>query len=173
MGVSEWLADVITNLDPSPKTALDLGSGVGDKSIWLTKHGYDVTGIDVSPVAIRQAKTARGAGLNPCFVTGDLARLGELGLKPRSFGLILDLISSQFLGEADQTPLFKTIRILLSKKGVFVHTRLEATGKNAPDWVKRIPELTSLTLKNFQVEEHSTRNSSNLPDVTIHKYLLR
>ena len=36
-------------------TALDVGCGEGRNSLWLAEQGWDVTGIDFSPVAIEKA----------------------------------------------------------------------------------------------------------------------
>jgi len=35
-------------------TALDIGSGYGRNALWLAEHGFDVTAVDLSPVAIGQ-----------------------------------------------------------------------------------------------------------------------
>lgn len=38
-------------------TALDAGCGEGSAAIWLAQQGWDVTAIDISPTAIRNAET--------------------------------------------------------------------------------------------------------------------
>ncbi len=38
-------------------TALDVACGEGRNSLWLAQQGWDVTGIDFSPVAIEKART--------------------------------------------------------------------------------------------------------------------
>jgi 2-polyprenyl-3-methyl-5-hydroxy-6-metoxy-1,4-benzoquinol methylase len=40
---------------PTRGRALDLACGQGLGSIWLARRGMDVTGVDISPVAIKQA----------------------------------------------------------------------------------------------------------------------
>ena len=56
--------------------AIDLGCGAGGVSIELAEAGFEVTGVDFSPVALRKARAAAaGAGLGPervRFVAGDL-----------------------------------------------------------------------------------------------------
>jgi SAM-dependent methyltransferase len=48
----------------APGTALDVGSGEGADAIWLAKQGWQVTGLDVSQVALdRAAGHAAAAGL--------------------------------------------------------------------------------------------------------------
>ena len=48
------LADYATGL--TPRRILDLGCGQGRNAVWLAGHGHRVTGIDLSPVAIEQAR---------------------------------------------------------------------------------------------------------------------
>ncbi|HEV7666156.1 MAG TPA: class I SAM-dependent methyltransferase, partial [Chloroflexota bacterium] len=49
--------------DLRPGTALDVGSGEGADAIWLAEQGWQVTGIDVSMVALeRAAQMAAAAG---------------------------------------------------------------------------------------------------------------
>ncbi len=45
----------------NPGKALDLGMGEGRNSIFLAQHGWDVTGIDLSDVAVAKARKQIGA----------------------------------------------------------------------------------------------------------------
>jgi SAM-dependent methyltransferase len=53
--------------------AIDLGCGTGANTVWLAQQGFDVTGVDISPLAIERA-TARAqvAGANCRFLIADL-----------------------------------------------------------------------------------------------------
>ncbi len=56
-----------------PGDALDLGCGQGRNAIWLARQGHRVTGIDLSPVAIEQARRlAADAGVDVEFHAADL-----------------------------------------------------------------------------------------------------
>src|SRR5579871_2247393 len=44
--------------DLTPGKALDVGCGEGADGIWLAQHGWTVTAIDISDVAIGRARTA-------------------------------------------------------------------------------------------------------------------
>lgn len=57
---SRLLMDVVH--DRKPGLAIDLGMGQGRNAIYLAQHGWQVTGVDLSDVAIAQAK-ARAAQL--------------------------------------------------------------------------------------------------------------
>jgi cyclopropane fatty-acyl-phospholipid synthase-like methyltransferase len=74
-----------------PGKALDLGCGTGTNSIYLAQSGWDVTGVDFVPRAIRAAqRKAATAAVSPRFIVGDVTRLTTLNLGSR-FDLLLDL----------------------------------------------------------------------------------
>jgi 2-polyprenyl-3-methyl-5-hydroxy-6-metoxy-1,4-benzoquinol methylase len=59
--------------------AIDLGCGTGTQSIYLAQKGLAVTGVDISPTAIRQAvKKASRAGVKPEFIVHDVTSLNFL-----------------------------------------------------------------------------------------------
>jgi 2-polyprenyl-3-methyl-5-hydroxy-6-metoxy-1,4-benzoquinol methylase len=49
------LMETVTTRVIEPCKALDIGCGTGDNSIWLAQHGFQVTGVDISEVAIEKA----------------------------------------------------------------------------------------------------------------------
>jgi SAM-dependent methyltransferase len=74
-----------------PQKALDLGCGTGTNSIYMARHGWDVTGIDFVPRAVTVAKRkAAVAQVSPRLVVGDVTRLTELGIGT-DYSLLLDL----------------------------------------------------------------------------------
>ena len=74
-----------------PGKALDLGCGTGTNSIYMARHGWDVSGVDFTARALERAseKAAR-AGVMVKFYRGDVTRLGDLPLQG-PFDLLLDL----------------------------------------------------------------------------------
>ncbi|ALE06587.1 methyltransferase type 12 [Arthrobacter sp. ERGS1:01] len=79
-----------------PGTALDVGSGEGADTIWLARHGWRVTGVDFSQVALDRAAAHVAGAANddvPDLITW--ARHDLLGWTPpaRAF----DLVSAQFM----------------------------------------------------------------------------
>lgn len=57
-----------------PGRALDIGMGQGRNSVWLAKQGWDVTGLDISDVAIGLAlEQANAAGVKLTTIQKDLA----------------------------------------------------------------------------------------------------
>ena len=72
----------------SPGDALDLGCGTGTNAVYLARRGFRVTGLDISPLAIEQAKEkAKAAGVSVHFMTADLLAVPDLG---RTFSLVFD-----------------------------------------------------------------------------------
>ncbi len=77
-------------LDLVPGRALDVGCGEGADALWLAEHGWDVTALDVSRVALDRA--ADQAGRVGVQVRWLHAGLVEAALPPASF----DLVSAQY-----------------------------------------------------------------------------
>lgn len=63
-----------------PGRALELGCGTGTNAVWLAQQGFDVTGVDVAPLAVEQAQQrAQAAGVQARFIAADLFQLPDLG----------------------------------------------------------------------------------------------
>jgi cyclopropane fatty-acyl-phospholipid synthase-like methyltransferase len=71
-------------------TALDLGCGTGDSSIYLAEHGWRATGVDFVAKAVETARAKAEAGeVAVTFVRADVTRLSSEGIGS-NFGLIVD-----------------------------------------------------------------------------------
>lgn len=78
----------------APGTALDIGCGEGADAIWLAQRGWQVTGMDLSPVALERAAThAAAAGTavaaRVMWALGDLVTWNPAGQ--------FDLVSMHFI----------------------------------------------------------------------------
>lgn len=63
-----------------PCRAIEIGCGTGTNSIWLAQQGFEVTGIDLSSLAIASAeKKAKTAGVSVRFLVADILKLPDLG----------------------------------------------------------------------------------------------
>jgi len=86
--------------DLSPGTALDVGSGEGADAIWLAERGWQVTGLDISTVALDRA--ARRAALSGNQIADRITwRPADLltwdpTASPSVVG-VYDLVSAQFM----------------------------------------------------------------------------
>lgn len=69
---------------------LDLGCGSGIWSVELARRGWEVTGVDIVPKALRRARRrAREAGVEVRLVEGDVTKLGTTGVGS-GFPLLID-----------------------------------------------------------------------------------
>jgi SAM-dependent methyltransferase len=72
------LARVIAEEKIQPCRVIDLGCGSGINAVWLAQQGFDMTGVDVTPLAIDRARErAAAAGMKVRFVLADLLDLQE------------------------------------------------------------------------------------------------
>jgi SAM-dependent methyltransferase len=101
-----------------PGLALDLGCGTGTNVITLVQHGWQATGVDFIPKAIRQARRrAARAGVQADFYIGDVTRLTNL---KKPFDLILDMGCYQSLDPSGMAAYRRNIQRLLAPAGTFL-----------------------------------------------------
>lgn len=92
--LGQALRDVVEGTGDTPAlptgSALDLGCGTGDSSIYLAQHGWNVTGVDfvAKPLAKARVK-ADVAEVSIDFVQADVTNLSRAGIAA-DFQLIVD-----------------------------------------------------------------------------------
>src|SRR5437764_1299806 len=70
---SSELRRVLAEDKIGPGRAVELGCGTGTNAVWLARQGFDVTGVDISPLAIERAEArATAAGVRSLFLVADL-----------------------------------------------------------------------------------------------------
>ena len=80
---------------------LDLGCGSGILAVELARRGWEVTGVDIVPKALRRARErVEAAGVEVRLVEGDVTRLGAAGVGSDfpfliDFGLFHDELSDE------------------------------------------------------------------------------
>ena len=130
------LPRVLRGYGIGPCAALDAGCGNGKSAVWLTLQGFEVIGVDQSPVAIEQAEErARAAGVSEQahFYEGrfpDLPTLqsGQL-LTPESLGFAMERAFLQHLG--GQGAPEQTVALIaeaLSPAGIFYSLMIAQEG---------------------------------------------
>ncbi len=101
-----------------PGRALDLGCGTGTNLLTLAQHGWQVTGIDVSSLAIcRARRKARRAGLRLDVRQGDASDLSHLS---PPFDLALDIGCYHGLSPAQQSRYADGLSRLVRPGGTFL-----------------------------------------------------
>jgi SAM-dependent methyltransferase len=79
------LIDFVTSQPIPAGSAIDLGCGTGDNSIWLAAQGFQVTGCDLSDIALAQARAkAESERVRCTFYQGDFLQAFPPG-SPFSF----------------------------------------------------------------------------------------
>ena len=90
--IAQQLRDLVEGTQDTPPLpagmALDLGCGTGDSSIYLARHGWNVTGVDFVPKALEKAH-AKAANLSINFAHADVTHLSQAGIGA-DFRLIVD-----------------------------------------------------------------------------------
>jgi len=88
-GPPEVLVDLVESGKVKPCRTIDLGCGTGNYAIYLATVGFDVTGIDISPTAIKIAKeNAKKKGVKCNFLVADV--LGNLNEVKETFDFAID-----------------------------------------------------------------------------------
>lgn len=97
---------------------LSLGCGIGDTELLLAPHVGSVTGIDLSPSAIRQARAdAESAGVaNAEFLEGSAT---DAALAGRSFDVVIGIFFLHHIPDAELRPTAERIHAWLAPGGVF------------------------------------------------------
>jgi SAM-dependent methyltransferase len=86
-----------------PGRALDLACGEGRNAVWLAEHGWRVTGVDFSDVALEKAhRLADARGVEPEWVQADLLAYAP---EPRAFDLVIAFYLQ--LQQAQRTPVLR------------------------------------------------------------------
>lgn len=130
-----FIDHLLKYFNPAPDAKiLDLACGKGRHSIYMSKKGYRVTGIDISEQNIAYAKHFESANLD--FTIGDMRE----PLRPGYFDLVLNLFTS--FGYFDQAE--ENLRVLKA-----VNTNLKEKGKVLIDY------LNAELLKNTLVEKET------------------
>lgn len=102
----------------SPGRALDLGCGTGTNVITLAKHGWQATGVDFIPKAIRTARRkARKAGVKAEFHVEDVTRLAGI---EGPFDLILDIGCYQSLEKAGMAAYRERVNRLMAPTSIYM-----------------------------------------------------
>jgi SAM-dependent methyltransferase len=95
-----------------PCKAIDLGCGAGNYAIYLAGLGFDMTGVDSSPTAIKIAKAhAENRGARCRFVVADL--LGDLNEVAGTFDFAYDWEFLHHIFPEDRTTYIRNVHRIL------------------------------------------------------------
>jgi SAM-dependent methyltransferase len=60
------LVEFVASSGVMPGPTLEIGAGTGTNAIWMAERGFDVLGVDVSPLAVEKARAKLGVRPLPC-----------------------------------------------------------------------------------------------------------
>ncbi|MFF3573414.1 class I SAM-dependent methyltransferase [Nocardia jiangxiensis] len=111
-------------------TALDLGCGTGRHAIELARRGWQVTGVDIVPKAIRLAtRRARAAGVDARFLKGDITALpAEVGT---GYRLILDFGAFHGLTDPERHTMGRQVDTVAAADAILLMVAFEL-GRHGP-----------------------------------------
>jgi SAM-dependent methyltransferase len=99
---------------------LDLGCGTGELTLYLTRRGYDVLGIDISGRAIQQARAkARGRRIDAPFLRMDALELDTLVARGIRFRTVLDSATFHVLGDWERDELAAVLADVVEPGGLY------------------------------------------------------
>ena len=154
------------------KEALDLACGSGRHALFLSKKGFHVDAVDISPVALEQLEKRS----DPQKVTLVEADLDDLELKPEHYDLI---VKANYLDRK----LIERAKAALKPGGIFILETYVADEENEkreanPDFLLQEGELHSFFSHNFVMLEHKTfwnekyeKNRMKKEAIAVQKYI--
>lgn len=99
-----------------PCKTIDLGCGTGNEAIYLTKRGFQVTGIDISEFAIQEAKRrAAEAGVECEFIASDVL---DISLEEK-YDFAVDRACFHFLDPEDHEKYLAVLRRISNPGAMF------------------------------------------------------
>jgi cyclopropane fatty-acyl-phospholipid synthase-like methyltransferase len=149
----------------SPGAALDLGCGTGDNSIYLAKHGWQVTGVDFVAKAVVKARAkAEASNVAVDFAQADVTRLSSEGIGS-NFGLIVDSGCLHGMSPEDRDAYVREVTAVAAPDARLLLVEFVTTGSYGvpgidPDEVKRrfAADWTLLSSGDEPAMDHNGKN---------------
>ena len=124
--VSYYLRDRFSPRDLSRLHFLELGCGAGPNLLWLAQKGMRVSGVDISPMALKLAhQTLERAGYSRQIGQFIESSVNRVPFADGSFDGIIEACVFQHLAKADRLQAFSEVKRLLKPGGVFVGYMLD------------------------------------------------
>ncbi|MUW14820.1 methyltransferase domain-containing protein [Halorubrum sp. CBA1125] len=147
---------------------LDVGCGTGELSLFLARHGHEVLGIDLSPMAIRQAKDkANWRRIAAHFLVWDALDISKLRAADLSFQTVVDSAMLHILGDRERDRFIDGLGDVLASGGLYCvlgdarRTEHEIYGITPEEIRDRFREVDGWKVVFFQQTIFERRWSSN------------
>ena len=113
------LVELVESGKVKPCKTIDLGCGAGNYAIYLADIGFDVTGIDLSPTAIKIAKeNAKRKGVKSSFLVADV--LGDLDEVKETFDFAYDWELLHHIFPNERKKYVKNVHKILNPNGKYL-----------------------------------------------------
>ncbi|AGN01149.1 methyltransferase type 11 [Salinarchaeum sp. Harcht-Bsk1] len=126
---------------------LDAGCGTGELACFLARRGHRVLGVDLSTLAVRQAREkARWRRIDARFLVWDALQLERLATAGFSFRTVVDSGLFHVLGPAERDRLADGLAAVLEPGGLYAvlgdarHPDREFYGVTPGEFADRFPE---------------------------------
>ena len=130
--------------------AIDLGCGEGSNAIYLAKKGFEVTGVDFSPTAIKRAKSnSQKAGVEVNFFEEDLTNIHHVS---GTFDLLVDFGALNDMNQVDRDLYVQNVLPLTHPGSRFI---LMCISNNLPAY-----EVEQRFTETFNIETLTMRSES-------------
>lgn len=113
------LVELVESKKVNPCKTIDLGCGIGYYAIYLASRGFDVTGIDISPTAIKIAKEkAEGKRVKCNFIVADV--LGSMDEVKDTFDFAYDWSLLHHVYPEWRNKYFRNVNRMLNSGGKYL-----------------------------------------------------
>jgi SAM-dependent methyltransferase len=103
-----------------PCRALDIGCGTGGLVVYLAKRGFEVTGIDISIIAVRRARArAVRVEVKASFIKMDFTDVGQAQLLGK-FDLVTDVGCYHSLSQEDRKAYIESLNTVIKTGGLYL-----------------------------------------------------
>jgi 2-polyprenyl-3-methyl-5-hydroxy-6-metoxy-1,4-benzoquinol methylase len=123
------------------RRAVVVGCGLGADAEYLATLGYDVTGFDISPNAVRLA-AERHPGTTVTYVVGDLLDLPEEWR--HAFDLVVEIFTLQAVPDPPRTEMAAGVRSLVAPGGTLLAIQFRYDGTEPLDQGPPFPQPREL-----------------------------
>ncbi|MGD0954004.1 MAG: class I SAM-dependent methyltransferase [Methanotrichaceae archaeon] len=125
------LVELIESGKVQPVKTIDLGCGAGNYAIYLASKGFDVTGVDISPTAIKMAReNAMKKGVKSNFIVADV--LGDLNEVKETFDFAYDWELLHHIFPEERKKYVQNVHRMLNPKGKYLSVFFQR--KRSPVW---------------------------------------
>lgn len=147
---------------PPPGKAVVLGCGSGQDALWLAASGFEVTGIDFAPSALRAARSrAATIKLEVCFMQQDLFNLDRALLG--QFDYVVEHTCFCAIAPDRRPDYVRVARSLLKPSGELLGVFFTHHRPGGPPFGSHAAELRRLFLPRFEILE-LTPTDESVPD---------